>query len=97
MSDTKSTGNLFVNDYKDPGSKQPDYTGYLDITRQQIQELVAMGKAGEEVKLKLGGWEYPSKRDANQNRYFIVAEAGGQKEKEERKPKNEWDEADTPF
>ena len=91
MSESKSTGNLFVNDYKKQ-DKHPDYTGYLDITREQIQELIALGKAGEEVKLKLGMWIYPSKRDPNEQRFFMVAEAG--KGKQQKKPSG-WD--DTPF
>jgi len=91
MSEKKSTGNLFVNDYKKT-DKQPDYTGFLEITREQIQELVNIGKAGGEVKLKLGCWEYPSKRDANQIRLFIVAEAG---EREQQSQSTGWE--DQPF
>jgi hypothetical protein len=91
MSDNKSTGNLFVNDYKEK-DKQPDYTGYLDITRTQVEELVASGKKGEDVKLKLGLWIYPSKRDPeNEQRFFLVAESGQGK----KKKSSGWD--DTPF
>lgn len=94
MSDNKSTGNVFVNDYK-KADKHPDYTGYLEINSQQIKELVAMGRAGDEVKLKLGMWIYPSKRDPNEDRFFIVAESGqGQGSK---KKKSEWDDDDVPF
>lgn len=91
MSDNKSTGNLFVNDYKKQ-DKHPDYTGYLEITRTQIEELVKMGQAGEEVKLKLGLWIYPSKRDPDEQRFFLVAESGQTKQ---QKKASGWD--DTPF
>lgn len=84
---SKSTGNLFVNDYKKQ-EKQPDYTGYLDITKDQIQELIALGKTGQEVKLKLGCWIYPSKRDPNESRFFLVSEAG---QPEQTKPSSGWD------
>lgn len=86
----KSTGNLFVNDYKKT-DKHPDYTGYLELTKEQITDLIAVGKAGGEIKIQLGCWEYPSKRNANQNRYFIVAETG----KEEAKKTDDW--ANDPF
>jgi hypothetical protein len=96
MNDKKgsSIGNLFVNDYKVQGSKMPDFTGFLEITRDQIQDLIADGKAGKDVKIKLAAWEYPSKKDPNQIRYFIVAETG---EKQESKPKNEWADDPVPF
>jgi hypothetical protein len=69
----KSTGNVFVNDYKKQ-DKQPDYTGYLDITREQIEALIKMGQSGEDVKLKLAVWVYPSKRNPEESRFFISAE-----------------------
>lgn len=94
MSDSKSTGNVFVNDYKKE-KKHPDFTGYLDITSQQIKELVEMGRSGEEVKLKLGMWTYPSKRDPNENRFFIVAESGQGGAK--KKAKGGWDDDPVPF
>ena len=94
---SKSTGNLYVNDYKEAGSKQPDYTGSLELTREQIQDLIADGKAGKKVELKLGSWEYPSKRDANQKRYFIVAESGEVSKEKPQKKSNGWDDDDVPF
>ena len=91
MSSEKSTGNLYVNDYKKL-PKQPDFTGSLEITKEQINKLIELGKAGEAVKLKLGMWKYPSKTDPNQDRFFLVAECG---EFEKKPAANEW--GDTPF
>ena len=92
--DNKSTGNLFVNDYK-TAKNHPDFTGFLDITSTQIKELVEAGRAGEQVKLKLGMWRYPSKRDPNEDRFFLVAESGDKKGK--KKTKSEWDDPEVPF
>ncbi len=89
----KSTGNLFVNDFKKT-PKQPDFTGSLEITKEQINKLVEMGKAGKDVKLKLGCWKYPSKRNPNETRLFLVAEAGDF----EKKPATDgWSNEDQPF
>lgn len=94
MSD-KSTGNIYHNDYKNQ-EKHPDYTGFIDITRDQIQALIADGKAGKEVKLKVGMWQYPSKQDPNQSRFFLVVEAGEHKKQEPQKSGG-WDDDDMPF
>ena len=88
MSDLKSTGNIFVNDYKKQAN-QPDFTGFLELTRDQIQKLIADGRAGKDVKLKLAAWEYPSKKDPDQIRYFITADAEDPKQGQD-KPKNDW-------
>jgi hypothetical protein len=93
----KSTGNLFVNDFKE-ASNQPDWTGYLNVSREQITDLIEKGKRGEEVKFKLSSWTYPSKKDANQSRYFIVADSKDFK-KSEKPADNDWSDAedDVPF
>lgn len=84
MSDpTKTTGNLFVNDYKKQ-DKQPDYTGYLDVTSEQFDAIAEVVNNGGEAKLKLGCWIYPSKRDANEIRMFLVAEPNTPRESEEK-------------
>ena len=93
----KSTGNLYFNDYKEPGTKKPDYTGWLELTRDQINALIAQGKAGKKVQLKLGCWEYPSKTNAQQSRFFIVAEPDNY-EKKEKPESNGWGNTDdVPF
>jgi hypothetical protein len=83
----KSTGNLYVNEYKKAGEKKPDFTGFLDLTREQVIDLVNDGKAGKEVKLKLGCWKYPSKRNPQQVRLFLVAETG---EPEKKQSNDSW-------
>ena len=94
--DSKSTGNLFVNDFKKT-EKQPDFTGSLEITKGQISKLIEKGKAGKDVKLKLGCWRYPSKRDPNEDRFFLVAECDDY-EKDNKPSSNEWGgKDDTPF
>jgi hypothetical protein len=61
-------------------AKAPDYTGFIEITREQIEALIADGRAGKDVKLKVGMWQYPSKSDPNQHRFFLVVEAGSFKQ-----------------
>ena len=92
--DGKSTGNLFVNDYKKT-AKQPDFTGYLEVTKEQIDKLIIQGKAGKDVKLKLGCWKYPSKRDPNEIRLFLVAECDDYEKKEPEQSTDGWE--NTPF
>ena len=82
----KSTVNLYHNDYKVQGSKMPDYTGFLELTREQIAELIADGKAGKEVKLKIACWEYPSKQDPNKSRFFLTSESGTYEKKGQPEP-----------
>lgn len=98
----KTAGNLYVNDYKDPGSKQPDFTGSIEITKPQIMQLIADGKAGKDVKFKLGMWEYPSKKNPEESRFFLVAEAGTVDKSEQGPPPpepdaNDWADDDIPF
>lgn len=96
----KSTGALFVNDYKEDGDRKPDLTGNLDITKEQITELIEKGKAGKDVKLKLSCWIYPSKKNPEQDRFFIVADSTEFK-KAGATPsdaqKDEWNDDDVPF
>lgn len=91
MSDLKTTGNLFVNDYRKT-EKQPAYTGSLEVSREQIEALINKGKAGEDVKLKLSCWIYPSKRNPEEDRLFLVADAS---DFDKKKSSNGWN--DTPF
>lgn len=52
----KSKGALFVNDRRDT-EKHPHWTGNLDLTKEQINELISLGKAGEPIKLRLAAWK----------------------------------------
>ena len=90
-----TTGNAYVNDYKKQ-DKHPDFTGFLDISREQIQALIEQGKSGQEPKLALALWVYPSKRDPNERRFFITAEPK-EKRSNKPKPKDDWGNTDVPF
>ena len=91
---SKTTGNLYINTFKEAGDKKPKYTGTLEITREQIQDMIADGKAGKEVKLKIGCWEYDSKKVEGQIYLFLVAEAGSKYEKKEN---SGWGNDSVPF
>jgi hypothetical protein len=93
----KSTGNIYVNDYKKE-PKQPDYTGFLEITKDQMLKLRDMGRDGEDVQLKIASWEKPSKQDSskcphcsrpNTPRFFMVAEARSKNDKGGSAPKKD--------
>ncbi len=48
-------GALFKHE-KPEGSKQPDVTGNLEISRELLDTLNALDKAGQKVKMRLAGW-----------------------------------------
>ena len=68
----KSKGALFLNAQK-AGEKHPDLRGHLFVTAEQIQNLVAMGQAGGEVKLQVAGWQRVSQ--AGQAYIYLEGEA----------------------
>lgn len=80
----KSKGALFKNE--DPqGNNAPQYRGHVEVTREQIDKLFEMGKAGLEPKLQLAVWVKTAQK-TGQKYMFISAEAY-------MKPQaNEWDE-----
>ena len=77
----KTKGYLYVNNYRKE-ERHPEYAGYVTITGDQVAELVRRGKAGEEVKLQLACWVYPSKKDPEQDTFFLVADAEDRRKKD---------------
>lgn len=69
----KTEGGLYKNQYKKQ-QNQPDWTGNVKISSAQVKNLVAMGKAGAEVKLKLAAWNRKSKEDGSEY-FYLSAEA----------------------
>lgn len=51
----KSEGGLWLNQQK-ANEKHPDYRGGVDITREQMQILMDMGRAGIQPRLQLAAW-----------------------------------------
>lgn len=51
----KSKGALFINNDKQQ-ENHPDFRGNIVVTKEQINMLVQMGKAGVEPKLQVAGW-----------------------------------------
>lgn len=88
----KSTGNLYVNQFKTQ-SKQPPYTGYLEVTKEQISDLIKDGKDGKDLKMKLALWVYDSKKVAGEKRLFLTTETGYEPPNQIRKrSQSDWDE-----
>lgn len=85
MSDLKSDGALFHNNRKE-NEKQPDFTGKLSVTSDQIRELIDMGKSGEEVVLRLAGWKRKSKAGAH---YIYVSSEIYRPKEEKQAPVSE--------
>ena len=71
--DHRSEGNLYVNEYHKKGDKKPPFTGYLEVTKEQIEQLINKGKRGEKTNIQLALWKYPSKRNPNEVRLFLSA------------------------
>lgn len=69
----KTEGGLYANQYK-KANNHPDWTGNVSISSDQIKNIIAMGKAGEEPKLKLAAWNRKSKEDGKAY-FYISAEA----------------------
>lgn len=69
----KTEGGLYTNQYK-KANNQPDWTGNVKISSAQIKNIIAMGKAGVEPKLKLAAWNRKSKQDGSEY-FYISAEA----------------------
>jgi len=72
MNNPKSKGALFTNNRREKDT-HPNFQGVLEVTGEQIQKLVEMGKAGEKVELRLAGWNSQSK--AGQSYISLSAEA----------------------
>ena len=69
----KTEGGLYTNNYK-KANNHPDWTGNVKISSAQIKNIIAMGKAGVEPKLKLAAWNRKSKEDGSEY-FYISAEA----------------------
>ena len=69
----KTEGGLYTNQYK-KANNHPDWTGNVRISSEQIKNIIAMGKAGIEPKLKLAAWNRKSKEDGSEY-FYISAEA----------------------
>ncbi len=69
----KTEGGLYTNQYK-KANNHPDWTGNVRISSAQIKNVIAMGKAGLEPKMKLAAWNRKSKEDGKEY-FYITAEA----------------------
>jgi len=59
--DTRNRGTLSKNDRKQPGSRQPDYRGRLDVNGEafELSGWIAEGKSGKFISLSIqpaGAW-----------------------------------------
>jgi hypothetical protein len=67
----KAEGAVFA--HKKTGEKQPDFKGKLEVTREQIEMLIQMGKSGQEPKLQVAAWN--RKSQAGQTYLYLKSEA----------------------
>jgi hypothetical protein len=56
MPDYKNTGILFHNDRKKT-DKYPDFSGECELDADVVRHLIANGKAGKPMKLRIAGWK----------------------------------------
>jgi hypothetical protein len=69
MSDyAKSTGAVFAG--KKTHEKMPDYVGRLEVTKEQIKELVELGRQGHPIELRLAMWDRKSKESGKPYKYI---------------------------
>ena len=73
MSETypKSKGGLWTN--RNKVGEQPDWRGKIDVTKDQINMLVKMGRSGIKPVLQVGAWKRRS--EAGDNYIYLSAEA----------------------
>lgn len=65
MNDYPPSGVLFTNNRKAPESKQPDYTGNLELSVDVVEDLRKQISDGStKPKLALSGWKKVSKKGA---------------------------------
>jgi hypothetical protein len=68
----KSKGSLFVEEDKE--GKQPDFKGYVEVTREQIDKLIEMTKLEDtDCKLQIAAWKKTSQ--AGTRYLFLSTEA----------------------
>jgi len=70
----QSSGAIYPNNYKESGTKQPDFTGSIEITKPLLKEIVDKMKNGEVeeeggVKVRVALWDNLSKKG---NKYFYT-------------------------
>jgi len=68
----KTEGGLWVNAEKNKAN-HPDRTGTLAISREQLKGLIAMGKKGEAVKIKIAAWDRKA-QDTGQPYQYVTGE-----------------------
>jgi hypothetical protein len=68
----KTEGGLWVNTEKSKAN-QPDRTGTLAVSREQLKGLIAMGKKGETVKIKIAAWDRKA-QDTGQPYQYVTGE-----------------------
>ena len=71
----KSKGAIFVNE--DCTGKQPHLRGHIDVTKEQIDKLIEMAKAGGEVRLQVAAWR---KTAASGAKYMFLSTEAYMKE-----------------
>lgn len=69
----QTNGALFKNDYKEKPN-QPDFKGDLEISGEQVREIIAMSKAGLQPKLRLAAWARQPKGGGN-TYFYLSAQA----------------------
>ncbi len=84
--DPKGEGVLFTNRDKTT-DKHPHFKGYVTLTREQLNALLADGKAGREPKLQIAAWPRKAK-ESGAPYIFLSTEVWT----EQRGQQNQWPE-----
>lgn len=80
----KTEGGLWVNTEKSKAN-HPDRTGTLAVSREQLKGLIAMGKKGETVKIKIAAWDRKA-QDTGQPYQYVTGEVYWDGEEEAAPP-----------
>lgn len=94
----KSKGALFMNNDRE-NAQQPNFRGYILLTKPQIKKLIEMDKAGVDMKVQVAGWKKLSA--ANEKYIFMSTEIyipkKGKKDRDDDFDDNDFDDDDIPF
>ena len=60
----QSEGVIYINDYKQVGSKQPEWTGTVTLNKQILQDLVSKMREqnADSVEMRIALWDRVSKK-----------------------------------
>lgn len=90
---SNANGALFKNTRKEEGTKQPDYNGNIEVTKEWLDAQLAELGTKESLKINISGWKKESRNGPYISMSVNAPFKKGQTTQSRRPPSNE----DDPF